>query len=213
MWLQSRGSSFFLLVAGISSLVLAGLSAQSGSNAQSKVVFSRDILPILSDKCFKCHGPDAESRQAAMRLDTAQGAFADRGGRYPVVPHKPEDSLIVKRINDPDSPMPPESSGKSLTKQEKDLIARWISEGAEYGRLWSFEPLPKSVTVPKPNSKWPREDIDRFILDRLNREKLTPNPPATKERWLRRGNPGPHRAPAFRRGGRRLLEGWDKYRL
>lgn len=179
-------SHLILLAAGGGWLAAAALVPVQAAKPLPKVDFSRDILPILSDKCFKCHGPDAESRQAEMRLDTAQGAFADRGGRYPIVPHKPEDSLVVKRIHSPNSPMPPRSSGKSLSPSEIDIITRWIAEGAQYGRLWSFEPLPKLVAVPRVKSAWPRADMDRFILDRLNREKLAPSPPATRARWLRR---------------------------
>jgi hypothetical protein len=151
-----------------------------------KVSFSRDILPLLSDKCFKCHGPDSGSRMANMRLDIPQGAFADRGGRWPIVPSKPEDSLVVKRINSADSPMPPRSSGKSLTKAEIATITRWIAEGAHYGKLWSFEELPARVPVPAVKSAWPRDDLDRFILARLTHEGLAPSPEAGRLRWLRR---------------------------
>jgi hypothetical protein len=152
----------------------------------AKVDFSRDILPILSDKCFKCHGPDPGSRQADMRLDEPEGAFANRGGRFPIVPGKPQDSLVIKRINSKDSPMPPPYSGKSLTPEEKVLIAKWIGEGAKYEKLWSFVPLPAKVAVPHVNSTWPRNDIDRFILSRLNQEGLKPSAPASRQRWLRR---------------------------
>src|SRR5580700_10745515 len=98
--------------------------------------YSRDILPILSDKCFKCHGPDAGSRMAGMRLDTSEGAFENRSGRFPIVPGHPEHSLVVKRIHSATETMPPPSSGKSLSKAEIDTITRWIGEGAVYGKLW-----------------------------------------------------------------------------
>ena len=192
--MKVRGGASLLLIAATSViwLTVAALmpppAAKQAAPAQGKVSFSRDILPILSDKCFKCHGPDAESRQAEMRLDTAQGAFSDRGGRWPIVPGKVGDSMVVKRINSTDSPMPPHSSGKSLSKQEIATITRWIAEGAHYNRLWSFEPLPEAVPVPKVTSKWVRNDIDRFILARIQREKMTPSPPASRERWLRRVN-------------------------
>ncbi len=167
-------------------LVTVALLPHAANPAQEKVSFSRQILPILSDKCFLCHGPDAGSRQAGLRLDTREGAFADRGGRWPIVPGKPDDSLILKRINHPDSPMPPTSSGKSLTQAEKDLIRRWISEGGSYGKLWSFEPLPSKVALPNVKGSWAKDDLDKFILDRLNKEGMKPSAPATPERWLRR---------------------------
>jgi len=154
--------------------------------AEEKVSFSRQILPILSDKCFRCHGPDPSSRMAGMRLDTPEGAFADRGGRWPIVPGKPEDSLIVKRIDHPTSPMPPVSSGKSLSPDEKALIRRWIAEGASYGKLWSFEALPASVQVPNVRGTWAKDNLDRFVQDRLTRAGLKPTREAAPERWLRR---------------------------
>lgn len=152
--------------------------------AAAKIDFSNDILPILSDKCFKCHGPDASGRMANLRLDIPEGAFADRGGKWPIVPGKPEDSLVVKRITAHE--MPPKFSGKTLSQQEIDTIAEWIKQGARYGKLWSFEPLPKAVPVPQVKSSWPRNDIDRFILARLQKEGLKPSKPASRDRWLRR---------------------------
>ncbi|MEQ1935612.1 MAG: c-type cytochrome domain-containing protein, partial [Fimbriimonadaceae bacterium] len=178
-------SKSWMLLASLGGLTLAALSNNQKSGPQA-VVFGRDILPILSDKCFKCHGPDAGSRMADLRLDNSEGAFANRGGRFAIVPGKPASSLLVERINHKDSPMPPLASGKSLTEAERTLIAKWIEQGAKYGKLWSFEPLPKSVPVPKVAGNWPKDDLDRFILDRLNREKLKPCPAAPRERWLRR---------------------------
>ena len=137
---------------------LTSVAAIPGQAKPAKVDFSRDILPILSDKCFKCHGPDSGSRMADMRLDLSTAAFANRGGRFPIVPWKPADSLVIKRIYDSNSPMPPAFSGKTLNSAEKDLIARWISEGAQYGKLWSFQTLPTKVSVPQVSSTWPKND-------------------------------------------------------
>ena len=183
---RSRMWTVTLLVGCVSIVALAAAKQPAIVQPVKKVVFGRDILPILSDKCFKCHGPDANTRMAGMRLDTAEGAFADRGGRWAIVPGKPEDSLLIKRINDADSPMPPQFSGKSLTQGEKDLLKRWIAEGAQYGKLWSFEPLPVKIPVPETGSPWPKEDIDKFVLHGLQENGLSPNPEAPKARWLRR---------------------------
>jgi hypothetical protein len=175
------------LVTFLAGIVWLTSAAAIPSQAKpAKVDFSRDILPILSDKCFKCHGPDSGSRMADMRLDLSTGAFANRGGRFPIVPGKPSDSLVVRRINDSNSPMPPVFSGKHLDRAEKELIEKWIREGAQYGKLWSFAPLPSKVLVPQSSSPWPKNDIDRFILQRLTKEGLKPSPPAPKLRWLRR---------------------------
>ncbi len=175
-----------LSLAGGVAWLVAGAILPPREPLQTKVSFSKDILPILSDKCFKCHGPDATDRKANLRLDIPEGAFANRSGQFAIVPGKPQSSLVIHKINDPDDPMPPVYSGKSLTKQEKALIERWIAEGGQYGKLWSFESLPKSAPVPKVKGDWPRDDLDRFILERLTKEGLTPGKPAPRERWLRR---------------------------
>lgn len=180
---QSRG---FLVVASIGWLAFSALLYGAPGPATARVNYSRDVLPILSDKCFKCHGPDSNSRMAGMRLDTSAGAFANRGGKYPIVPGKPHDSLIVQRINLSDDPMPPRSSGKSLTKAEINTLTKWISQGAQYDRLWSFEPLPAKIHVPQIKSNWPKNDIDRFVLAKIQRAKLEPSPQASRSRILRR---------------------------
>ena len=129
---------------------------------------------------------DSSSRKAGLRLDTSQGAFTDRGGSYPIVPKKPHLSLVSKRIQDHSAPMPPVSSGKTLTTEEILTINRWIEEGAQYGKLWSFESIPQTISIPKVSSNWVKNDIDKFILERLNKEGLKPSEPAIRSRWLRR---------------------------
>jgi len=170
---------------------MAGIAAGTFSSSQKppikpKLSYSRDVLPILSDKCFKCHGPDPGSRQADMRLDTSQGAFANRQGRFPIVPGHPEDSLVLKRIHSATRTMPPPISGKTLTKSEIDVITRWIAEGAVYGKLWSFNSLPAAIPIPTVNNTWPKDNMDRFVFARLSQANLKPSPPASKDRWLRR---------------------------
>ncbi|MFN3486868.1 MAG: DUF1549 domain-containing protein, partial [Planctomycetota bacterium] len=154
----------------------------------SKLDFHRDIRPILSDRCLLCHGPDGKSRTSPLRLDTREGATADLGGYAAVVPGKPEKSELVRRITsrDPAEAMPPPKSGKKLTAREVELLKRWIAEGAAYERHWAFV-APKRPAVPEVKSPaWCRNEIDRFILARLEREGLKPSPEADRETLLRR---------------------------
>lgn len=151
-----------------------------------RIDFSRSVLPILSEKCFLCHGPDPSSRQAGLRLDLFESATSDRGGRAAIVPGKPEESLLVQRTTSHDAPMPPLGSGKTLSDAERETLAQWIKEGAKYEVHWAFVPLPESVPVPSVKSGWVRDPIDAFVLDRLRREGLSPSRDASRERWLRR---------------------------
>lgn len=178
------GKAFGLAAAG-GWLFAVSLSTPTNV-AEEKISYSRQVLPILSDKCFLCHGPDAGSRKANLRLDTAEGAFADRGGQWAIVPGKPDASLLVSRINHPDTPMPPRSSGKALTSDERALLTRWIAEGAAYGKLWSFEPLPDKVPVPSAGGTWAKDDLDKFVAQKLDQSKAKPSNEASPLRWLRR---------------------------
>ncbi len=186
MRIRRRVSNLFALAFGIVGVSAGVLVPNQKPPARPKLNYSRDILPILSDKCFKCHGPDSGSRMAELRLDLSTGAFADRQGRYAIVPGHPEHSLVVKRIHSTTRIMPPANSGRSLTKNEIDLITEWIAQGAVYGKLWSFTSLPASIPVPNVKGSWPRNNIDRFVLARMTKAKLSPSPEASKERWLRR---------------------------
>jgi hypothetical protein len=186
MSVRGAASQLVLLAMGAAGLFAGMLLPSQAAQVQPKVSFSRDVLPILSDKCFKCHGPDASSRMANLRLDTSEGAFAPRNGSWAIVPGKPADSLVVKRINHPTDKMPPAFSGKSLSKTEVATLTRWIAEGAHYGKLWSFEPVPAKVRVPTTRSVWPKEDLDWFVLDGMKAKGLSPSQPAARLRWLRR---------------------------
>jgi hypothetical protein len=146
--------------------------------------FDRDIRPILSDKCFHCHGPDSGTREADLRLDTHEGATD-----FAIVPGKPEESELVARITSDDESMrmPPVESKLSLSEPEKELLRDWIAAGAEYTEHWSFCPLPASVPLPAVQfSDWPRQDFDRFVMARLEAEGLRPTPRAEPLRLLRR---------------------------
>ncbi len=153
-----------------------------------KVDFNRDIRPILSDTCFKCHGPDEKQRMANLRLDDTEGLFVDRGGYRIIVPGDAEKSKLYQKISSTDDSfrMPPTYSGRSLTPKQIELMKEWIDQGAKWEMLWSFVP-PKRPLVPEVKDKaWPRNSIDSFVLARLETEGLKPSPEADKATLLRR---------------------------
>ncbi|MEO8496073.1 MAG: DUF1549 domain-containing protein, partial [Planctomycetota bacterium] len=177
----------FLQVSGMT-LVLAAVltSGVHGAEpaAMDKIEFNRDVRPILSDNCFYCHGPDKAQRQADLRLDRRDEAIAVKA----IVPGNVEASELVSRIltNDADQQMPPPDARKQLTPQQKAILTKWIEQGAEYEQHWSFVPL-ATVEVPAvEHADWPRGDLDRFVLARLEREGLVPSATATKETLIRR---------------------------
>ena len=156
---------------------------------QQPINFALQIRPLLSDACFHCHGPAEEDREADLRLDNKSGAFSplEEGG-IPVVPGQPKQSLVYERIisNDPDLQMPPADSGKKLTVGEKELIRRWIEEGAKWSEHWAFIP-PVRPAIPKvKNEKWVQNPIDNFVLHQLDNNSLDPSPKAEKLKLLRR---------------------------
>jgi hypothetical protein len=161
-------------------LLMVGVSSVDAA----EVEFDRDIRPILSDKCFFCHGPDAERREADLRLDKREGAIESV-----IVPGDADASELLARIMSDDETMrmPPPESNLSLTVEEKQLLRDWIAAGAEYADHWAFRPLPAKVAVPElENSTWQRNEIDRFVLQRLHNEQLTPAERAAPLRLLRR---------------------------
>lgn len=147
--------------------------------------FNRDVRPLLSDRCFSCHGPDQSSRKAKLRLDVRDIAL-ERGA---IVPGKPEESSLVKRIfaTDPDEVMPPADSHLTLSPAEKKVLRDWIAQGAAYEPHWAFMAPPAAIPLPEVKKKsWPRNEIDYFVLARLEKEKLKPSKESSRERWLRR---------------------------
>ena len=163
-----------------------GLSAESARAAE--IDFSRDILPILSDACFHCHGPAEVGRKGNLRLDTEAGAFADLGGHAAIVPGKPDDSELVLRVfeTDPAAIMPPPSLNRPLSQKQKELLRDWIAQGAKWGGHWAFRPMSKTAPPAVKNATWVRQPIDRFILAGLEAQGLSPAPEASRETWLRR---------------------------
>lgn len=151
------------------------------------VDFSRDILPILSNNCFTCHGP--ADKKAGLRLDQRDQAIRKtRSGAMPIVPGKASTSEVIRRIGATDAAerMPPVKSGKVLTAADKDLLAKWIDQGAEYKVHWAFvKPVRPGVPQVK-HPDWVRNEIDAFILDRLDKTGLKPAPRADKTTLIRR---------------------------
>ncbi|HWC89732.1 MAG TPA: DUF1549 domain-containing protein, partial [Pirellulales bacterium] len=166
--------------------ILACLPAAA---APGKVDFDRDIHPILSDKCFKCHGPDAHERQAGLRLDLRDPALRPaESGKAAIVPGNAATSALVERVlsTDADEQMPPPDSNKKLTDAQKQLLKAWIEQGAPYAKHWSLVP-PKRPAIPQvAYEKWPAGPIDRFILARLESAGLEPSPEADRPTLLRR---------------------------
>lgn len=155
-----------------------------GLNGDDKVNFARQVLPILSDKCFVCHGPDTND-ETELRLDSAEGALADLGGYRALDRANPDKSEILTRIHSTDDPMPPEDAEKQLSAAEKKILARWIREGGEYSKHWAYV-VPKK-TQPKSNpSASGAAVIDGFINDQLVDKKIAMAPRADKSILARR---------------------------
>jgi hypothetical protein len=177
-----------IIVAGlVSTWALAPVAGGEGSNPQN-IEFNRDIRPILSDICFPCHGPDKATRVINLRFDTEAGALADLGGRHAIVPGDLARSEMYQRITAKDEAirMPPARSGRKLTDIQIDLIRRWIEQGAKWQKHWSFI-APQRPALPEPNKwTWARTAVDSFVLDRLDRNGLTPSPEADRAALIRR---------------------------
>ena len=157
----------------------------------AKVDFNNHIRPILSDRCFKCHGPDEKQRKANLRLDIADSAFAalkESPGSFAIVPGDPAHSQVFLRISSTDTSeqMPPPSSNVSLSAYEIKLIEKWIRQGAEYKTHWAFiAPQPQQLPETE-NKEWAKNEIDQFVLDKMESIGLSPNEQADKERLLKR---------------------------
>ncbi len=166
-------------------------SLARGKTIPDKISFNFHVKPILSDRCFKCHGPDENTREAGLRLDTKEGAFAALGkakDHYAIIPGDVENSTLVQRIfsDDPEEVMPSLESNLTLDEYEKQILKKWIQQGAEWQQHWSFTP-PKQSDIPEVVQKdWPKNEIDYFILSRLEKENIKPSPEADKERLIRR---------------------------
>lgn len=156
-----------------------------------QVDFNLHVRPLLSDRCFACHGPDANKRESGYRLDTEEGAYMalkDKPGIFGIVPGNTEKSEVVKRIfsENPDEVMPPPASNLTLTDSEKKLLSRWIVQGAKWKKHWSFIPVEKPKTPTATN--WVQNDIDTYVARKFEEKGFSPSARATKERLLRRAS-------------------------
>lgn len=179
---------FFIAAASI--VASCNRSGSETTSIPEKVDYNFHIRPIFSDRCFKCHGPDANQRKANLRLDTEQGLYAalkDDPNAHVIVPGKPYASEIYNRISSTDTSMlmPPPSSNLKLSEYEVALVKKWITQGAEYKKHWAFV-APEQPPVPKSGSEWVKNDIDEFVLAKLEEKDLEPGEEADRERLLKR---------------------------
>ncbi len=164
-------------------------AADTGPTGSQKIAFARDIRPILANKCFQCHGPDATQRKGKLRLDNRHDAMAQASSGSPaIVPGKLDESEVYARItsDDPEQRMPPAKTGKPLTQAEIGRLKTWIEQGAEYQDHWAFVPPVRPALPSVKNPGWCRNPIDAFILARLQAEGLSPSPDADRITLIRR---------------------------
>ena len=168
---------------------LVGILWLPAAHAQQRIRFDHDVRPILSNHCWSCHGQDESARQAGLRLDQRDAALvAGESGNAAIVPGKPAESELIKRIHshDPEVLMPPANAKKSLTEQQKLILEQWVKEGAEFTAHWAYTP-PIRPEVPKTKqNSWPKNPIDAFVLKRLEDGQLSPREEAAPHVWLRR---------------------------
>lgn len=184
-----RHAVSFLTAHTFAGMFTGVLLAGAGAGAAEQVDFRRDIRPILANHCWSCHGPDEAARKAGLRLDLRGAAVAKaRSGDLPIVPHEPDASELIARIESPEAEviMPPPAAKRPLTPQQRELLRRWVAQGADYAQHWAFVP-PHRPAVPDVKHKgWPTNPIDFFVLKRLEEAGLSPSPEAGRRTWLRR---------------------------
>ncbi|MDR9410736.1 MAG: DUF1549 domain-containing protein, partial [Balneolaceae bacterium] len=193
---NNRNSSFgvilFLLVMILFSSACNSENEQfAGDPIPEEIDFNFDVKPILSDRCFACHGPDEAAVEANLQLTTEELAYAALGeekDRYAIVPGDPHDSELYKRItsDEPDFMMPPPTSILSITDREIAILKKWIEQGAEYKKHWSFIPPEKPGLPDVDNEEWPQNEIDYFVLNKMEEMEFSPSERASKEKLIRR---------------------------
>jgi hypothetical protein len=181
MTIKTRCAAVLLIVGA--ALVSRSLQAADNPSA-APVDFSREILPVLSDKCFVCHGPDGRDKDV-LRLDSFDEATRDLGGHRAIDPDSPDKSEILSRIHSADEPMPPEDAERQLTRQERDLIDRWVRQGGKYAKHWAFVPPQKKQPTDNASASG-SEVIDAFVLQRLKDKGIAFAPVANRATLARR---------------------------
>src|SRR5438132_2246226 len=189
-----QGWRLWMAAVVLCAAAVAGQPSTSKPSSSDSAELARDdfnqlVRPILSAHCFKCHGPDSTARKAGLRLDRRETATATlESGSVAIVPGKPEASEVVRRIFAADESvrMPPASANKPLSGEQKQILRRWIAQGAEYRPHWAFVP-PKPSPLPKiKQADWPRNAIDDYILARLEAAGLPASPQADPYTLVRR---------------------------
>ena len=174
-------------VVPVAVLAALGMSTAVGAG-DDRVDYNRDVRPILSNKCVFCHGPDEAEQKANLRIDVEASAKADRGGYAAIVPGDPVSSELIYRVESEDEleVMPPASSNKTLSDAEKATLRRWIAQGADYKKHWSYE-SPTRPDVPEVSREgWSRNAIDRFVQQRLEAAGMEPSSEADRAALIRR---------------------------
>ncbi|MHA4739134.1 PSD1 and planctomycete cytochrome C domain-containing protein [Dyadobacter sp. MSC1_007] len=183
------------VLAGAVAFLVASCFQKNGTqhikSGNEPISYNFDIRPILSDKCFACHGPDAKKREAGLRLDVAESAYGKlrEGKGFAIFPGKPEQSEVYKRITslDPTYQMPtPESHLGLLNESEVGLVKKWIEQGARYEQHWAFAAPRKSALPRVADDNWPRNEIDYFTLDKMEENDLEPSEEASREQLIKR---------------------------
>jgi hypothetical protein len=183
---------FILIILLFCTVFISGCDRSRSLASQiDSVDYNIHIRPILSDRCFKCHGPDANQRKANLRLDIPEGAYAalkDNPQAHAILPHDPDRSEVYLRISTKDTSlvMPPPGSNLSLTEDEIALLKKWIKQGAHYKPHWAFIPPIKPTPPAVDNPDWCTNELDYFILSKLEQSGLEPNEKADRERLLKR---------------------------
>lgn len=180
------GQTLVWLLASVS---IASSALGAAPKPSGGVDFGRQIRAVLSDNCFSCHGPDDKTRKGGLRLDLHEEALkAGKSGKLAIVPGKPDESELMRRIgtHDADDLMPPAKSGKQLSESQKALFRQWIAEGAHWTSHWAYEPPKRSEPPVVKNARWASNEIDRFVLARLEKEGLSPSPRTDKTTLIRR---------------------------